>query len=113
MKYKILFKVYLIWFFRRILPLMVLQVLVLILALKIFAGQVFVAKVFENAAVTARAGYWDFFKYLVSAFFQTRPLIQVVILIMLGFGALILRDIGRALITYAGLKVPGGRNLGE
>jgi len=99
---KILIKVYIVWFFRRILPLMIAQVVVLGLALKLFAQKVFVGKVLENAALASDANYGEFFQYLLSSFLQTNLLVQVAILLILGIGALILRDIGKALFIYIG-----------
>lgn len=106
-KNKILWRVYIIWFFRRIMPLMLAQVLVISFALKIFGQKVFVVKVLENAALASNSNYWEFLNYLASAFFQTRLLVQIAILLILGVGALILRDIGKILITY--LKTLKGR----
>lgn len=100
-KSKILWRVYLIWFLRRVLPLIALQVLVLVLTLKVFAQRVFVVRVLGNAAVAAAdSSYWEFFRYLLAAFFQTRPIVQIAALIGLGVGALILRDVGRSVFTY-------------
>lgn len=96
----VFFKIYLIWFFRRIVPLMILEIAVLLLALKAFAYKVFVGKVLENAAVSSNANYWDFFGYLAEAFFRANPLIQIVILILLGVGALLIRDLAKIGRTY-------------
>src|SRR3989344_9539780 len=98
-KNRILWKVYVIWFFRRIVPLIIIQVAVIIYLLKIFADKIFVAKVLENAAVASNFSYWEFLKYLISSFFQTRLLVQIAIPIILGVAALLLRDLLRALST--------------
>lgn len=100
MRSKILFKIYFIWFFRRIVPLMVLQAIIFGLALKFFANKVFVANVLVNAGIAANSSYIEFFKYLLGAFFQARLLVQTTILIVLGVGSLILRDVGRAIVAY-------------
>jgi len=97
---KILWKIYIIWFFRRILPLMIIELLIAVLALKIFAAKVFVARVLENAALASHADYWFFLKYLTMAFFKTNIIVQIVILVMFGIGALLLRDFGRLVKTY-------------
>lgn len=111
MKNKILWKVYLIWFFRKIVPLMVFQAIVFGIALKIFANNVFVGQVFANAGVAANSGYIEFFKYLVGAFYKSRLVVQFVSLMILGVGALILRDIGRVVLTYLGtFRERAGRN---
>ena len=111
-KNKLLWKIYLVWFFRRILPLAVLQVAVGVLALKIFAEKVFVAKVFQNAALSGQTDWWEFLGYLGNAYLQTRPAIQIIIPIALGVGALILRDTGRALMVYLRTMKPNSRPTG-
>lgn len=100
LKNKIAWKIYVIWFFRRIIPLILLQIFILALALRIFAKNVFVAMVLKNLGQVAEGGYWQVFKYLIASFLNTRPINQVVILVLLGVFALILRDIGRSLFTY-------------
>lgn len=97
---KVFLKIYLIWFMRRIVPLMVLEIAVLVIALKTFAAKVFVEKVLENAAGSADANYWEFFQYLATAFLKTNILVQGAILILLGVGALLLRDIAKTAKTY-------------
>lgn len=100
LKNKIAWKIYVIWFFRRILPLILLQLFILALALRIFAKNVFVAMVIKNLGQVAEAGYWQVFKYMAASFLNTRPINQIVILVLLGIFALILRDIGRSLLAY-------------
>lgn len=102
MKNKILWKVYIIWFFRKILPLMVLQALIVGIGFKIFADKVFISQVLANAGVAANSGYFEFFKYLIEAFYKIRIIMQLAALFILGIGALILRDIVRAIMVYAG-----------
>ena len=100
LKNRLLWKIYLIWFFRRIVPLILLQLAIFSIALKTFADNVFISRVFKNAALAADSGYWTFFKYLFFSFFNTGPLTQLVILVGLGVTALIIRDISRSLFTY-------------
>src|SRR3990167_2450743 len=99
-KTKILWRVYVIWFFRRVLPLVLAQIFVISLALKIFAKKVFLEKVLENAAVAADSNYWEFLEYLAYAFFSAHILIQIIIVLILALGTLLLRDAGRAVKTY-------------
>lgn len=105
LKNRILWKIYIAWFFRRIVPLVLLQIAVLAFALKIFAKNVFVRAVLENAVQAADSGYWEFFKYLVMSFLGTRLLIQIIILLGLGLGALIIRDLARSLFTYKAMRL--------
>lgn len=99
-KNRILWRVYAIWFLRRIVPLVAVQIVIFTIALKIFARNVFVSKVLQNSAQVADAGYWAVFKYLVSSFLNTHPITQIVILLALGVAALFLRDIARSLFAY-------------
>ena len=99
-KTKILWRVYVIWFFRRVLPLVLAQIFVISLALKIFAKKVFLEKVLENAAVAADSNYWEFLEYLAYAFFSAHILIQIIIVLILALGTLLLRDAGRVIRTY-------------
>src|SRR3989344_6344866 len=97
---KILFKIYGIWFLRRIVPLMLAQIVFLVVVLKLLAGKIFLSKILENAALASGSSYWEFFKYLSQAFFQTHFAIQIFILIVLGVGALLLRDLFRIAANY-------------
>lgn len=99
-KNKILWRVYVLWFLRRIVPLIVLQIAVFILVFRIFAKNVFVSKVFRNAAYAADFGYWSLLKYSFAAFLNAHLITQVSILLILGVAALLLRDLIRVLITY-------------
>ena len=100
LKNRLFWKIYVIWFLRRILPLIILQISLLALALEIFAKNVFVIKVLRNAAIGSSFNYWQALKFLGNAFGGTKPVTQVIILLILGFSALILRDILRSLFTY-------------
>jgi len=97
---KILFKVYAIWFLRRIVPLMAIQIIFLVVALKLLASKVFFSKVIENAAIASGSNYWEFFKYLIEAFSQTGAVVQFSALLALGIGALVLRDLAKIVRNY-------------
>jgi len=99
-KNRILWRVYAVWFFRRIVPLILLQVLLFALAAQIFAKNVFVSRVLKNVSTVAENGYVPVLQYLVASFLGTRPVTQVVILLILGLMALLLRDFGRSLVAY-------------
>ena len=99
-KNRVLWKVYAIWFMRRIVPLIAVQIVFLLIALRVFANKVFVGKVLENATGAADSNLWEFIKYIFTAFFGTHTLVQIAILLGLGISSLILRDFGRALIAY-------------
>lgn len=107
LKNRILWKVYFMWFLRRIVPLIVLQVAVFALAFRIFANNVFVSRVFTNAALVSEKGYWELLKYMLSAFINTHPLTQIVILIILGIISLLIRDLVRMAVTYKSMWIRG------
>jgi len=103
LKNRILWKVYVLWFVRRIVPLMLLQVAVIVVSLKLFGDNVFVSKVLQNIGVVSGDGYWQVFKYLVAVFAKTRLVVQAAIVLALGVMALLLRDVLRSIFTYRSL----------
>lgn len=100
LKNRILWRIYLLWFLRRIMPLIVLQVAVFALVVRIFARSVYISMVFQNSAVVAASSYWAVLKYLFVSFLNTRPLIQAAILVILGVLSLLFRDLAKALFAY-------------
>ncbi len=113
LKDRILLRVYLSWFVRRIIPIMIFQVVVLALALELFAQNVFVAHVFSNVALVAGQGYWAVLLYLLASFLHTRPLVQFAILVLLGVIALLIRDLFRAVIAYHDMWVRRGADIDD
>ena len=113
LKDRILLRVYLSWFVRRIVPIMVFQVVVLALALLIFSQNVFVAHVFSNVALVAAQGYGAVLVYLLASFMHTRPLVQVAILVLLGVIALLIRDAFRAVMTYYAMWIRSSSEKGS
>ena len=105
LKNRILWRVYLVWFFRRILPLIAVQIVILTAALKIFSGNVFVIKVLKNGYLVANTGYWSFFKFLFYSFLGTRPLTQIVVVLGLAVTSLIIRDMIRSLFAYKAMHL--------
>src|SRR3989344_6838928 len=99
-KNRILWRVYFIWFLRRMLPIVLIQIAVLVVLVKIFASNVFVSKVLENVVAASGFGYAEVFKFLLTAFVNAHIVVQAVIIIGLGVSALVIRDIVRALLTY-------------
>lgn len=104
-KKRILARVYISWFIKRVIPLIIIQVLALAMALKLFAKNVFISRVLQNASVAADSGYLVFSKYLLISFLNTRPIIQTCILVGLGIGALLIRDFIRSLMTYRAMWI--------
>ena len=104
-KNRILWKIYVVWFFRRVAPLILVQVAILALVLKIFAKNVFVSKVLQNSGLAADGGYWTVLKFLALAFARSHLVVQVAILIIFSIGALLLRDIVRSILAYKSMWV--------
>ncbi len=100
MSNKLLWKIYTIWFLRRIVPLMLVEIVFAVVVLKLLASTVFFGKVMENAALASNSSYWEFFKYILNTFFQTHVAVQLFILLILGVGALLLRDLKRVIFNY-------------
>jgi hypothetical protein len=99
-KNKILWQVYVAWFLRRILPIVVAQLLLIALAVRIFARNVFVSRVLQNVSLVAESGYWAVLKYLMLSFWATKPLTQLAILLIVAVVALLIRDIGKSFLAY-------------
>jgi len=99
-KNKIVWKVYLVWLFKRIIPLFILEIAFLILVLFFLGKLVFVQKVFENAFLISAQNPLTVAVYMFGAFWQTSILKKVIVLAFLGLGVLFMRDIGRILNSY-------------
>src|SRR3989338_1822137 len=95
MNSRILLRVYIVWFIRRILPLMALEVVGAAVFLKVFANAVFVERTFQNARL-GETNLWGIMRYLLAAYLNTEFVIQLAILLVMGLLALVVRDLGRA-----------------
>src|SRR3989344_9475853 len=100
LKSKILWKVYTAWFLKRILPLVVLEVLVIVGALYALAQFVFVEQVVSNAFLNSASNPWRLVVFLSYAFLSTHWFTKIDIVLFLGLGALLLRDFGRTVASY-------------
>ncbi|MDP3729326.1 MAG: hypothetical protein Q8R26_01030 [bacterium] len=108
LKNRVLWKIYFVWFVRRIIPLIIIQVGVVVVAIKLFGQKVFVSRIMAQSVVrVSEVGYWDVFTYLVGAFFKTHAVVQIIIILILGVGALIIRDIVKSILTYRSMHMRG------
>lgn len=80
---------------------MAIEVLFFIVVLKVLASKIFFGKIIENAAIASDSNFWEFSQYLLNAFFQTHFIVQILAVLILGIGALALRDLGKAVINYS------------
>ncbi|MBU4348278.1 hypothetical protein KJ671_02130 [Patescibacteria group bacterium] len=99
-KNKIAWKVYIVWLFRRIIPLLVLEIILLVLGFYFLGKFVFVQKVFENAFLSSAQNPIIVFLYMFNAFASTTFLKKIIVLILLSLGILCMKDVGRALVSY-------------
>lgn len=99
-KNKIVWKIYFVWLFKRIIPLFILELVLLILIFYFLGKLVFVQKVFENALLASMQNPILLASYMLRAFLGTSLVKQVVIVGILGMGVLFMRDIGRAIASY-------------
>jgi len=97
-------RVYGIWFLRRVVPVMAAEVLVLVLMVNLFANQVFVEEVLANTLSASVGNPTLAVGYLASAFATTGSDTQGVIVLLFLAGIFMLRDLKRAVVSYAVMK---------
>ncbi len=99
-KNKIVWKIYFIWLFKRIIPLFVLELVFLILVFYFLGKLVFVQQVFTNAFLASAQNPIEVAVYMFRAFLDTNFIKKAVVLALLALGILLMRDIGRVLSSY-------------
>jgi len=80
--------------------LLILEVLVLVTAVYFLAKFIFVEQVISNTLAAAASNPLWMVSYLFSAFLGTGLVNKIIIVALLSIGVLLLRDIGRALMSY-------------
>lgn len=103
-KKRIILKIYVFWFLKRIVPLIIIQIAFIALAIKIFTQGVFVSEVFKNISIVAAKSYWGILCYLAVAFWNTEFIVELAILAGLGLTSLVIRDIFRSILSYLVIK---------
>jgi hypothetical protein len=96
----IMLRVYGIWFLRRVLPVVIFELLFIALAINLFAESVFVAHVIENAAGVIKGNPVELFSFLWSAFWNARLEVKLEVATALLMGVLFLWSIKRAIVSY-------------
>jgi len=99
-KNKIVWKIYFVWLFKRIIPLFILELVLLTFVLYFLGKLVFVQKVFENALLASMQNPILLASYMFRAFGSTSLIKQIIIVVILGMGILFMRDMGRAIASY-------------
>ncbi len=105
----IMLRIYGIWLLRRLGPVLLFEVLFLILATHLFAGSVFIARVFQNAGGAASGGIFSFLSFAAAAVINARFEVQIEILIAVVFGVLFLWSVKRAIVSYEMIRRGGDR----
>ncbi len=96
----IMTRVYGIWFLRRVLPVVIFEILFIALAINLFAESVFIARVLENAAGVVKGSPVELFSFLWSAFWNSRLEVKLEVATAALMGALFLWSIKRAIVSY-------------
>lgn len=97
---KIMMRVYMIWLFRRVSPVVIFLVLFSILVLHLFAQSVFIVDVFQNAAIAYEQGGWGLIWYAFLALVNAKLAVKVEIIAMLIIGFFALKYARKALVAY-------------
>lgn len=104
LKKRIMKRVFRFWLLRSVVPILIGELIVIALAVYLFANLIFVGQVIDNALNAALGNPWKLVVYLWNAFLGTRLEVQVIIIALLAAAALTLRDLNRGLISYILMK---------
>lgn len=99
-KNKVAWKIYFVWLIKRIIPLFIFEIVFLVLVFYFLGKLVFVQSVFENAFLSSMQNPIFVASYMFKAFLGTSLIKKIIILGLLGFGVLFMRDMGRAMASY-------------
>lgn len=99
-----MFKIYRVWFVRRVLPVVVFEVFSVMLGAHLFSRSVYVVRVLEGAAAATTESPFRLFNYLWYALLHSRVEVKVEIAIALVFAGLFLWSIKRAIVSYEVLR---------
>ncbi len=101
---KLMFKIYRVWFMRRVLPVVVFEVFSVILGAHLFSRSVYVVRVLQNTAAAVGGGKRHLISFLWSAFLSTRFEVKMEMAIAAVFAGLFLWSIKRAIVSYEVLR---------
>ncbi len=103
---KIMLRIYGIWLFRRVVPVIIFQILFVILALHLFASSVFVVRVFQSATGALEGGLWNFIVFAFTVLWNSKFAVKIEILTMLIVGYYTLLYLKKAIVAYERIKRP-------
>ncbi len=95
-----------IWLFRRVLPVIVFQILFVVLALHLFASSVFVLRVFQSATGALEGGIWNFVSFAFMLLWTSKLAVKIEIITMLIVGYYMLLYLKKAIVAYERIKRP-------
>lgn len=93
-------KVYGIWLLKRVVPIVVFEALLLLIAVQLFSDDVFVAAVVESLGNALKVGPWNVFTFFFSTFVNARLIVKTEILTGLLMIVLLIWGVGKAVISY-------------
>ena len=103
-KKKLMFKIYRVWFVRRVMPVVVFEVLSVVLGMHLFSRSVYVVRVLEGAAAATSQSPFRLFGYLWYALIHSRSEVKIEIAIAAVFAGLFIWSIKRAIVSYEILR---------
>ncbi len=95
---EVLNKVYRVWLFRKLLPVLVLEITVLSVILYLIGRTIFIQRVFENALTVFFLSPPGILAFMVNAFTGTSILIKVLSLVFIILTALLLRHLTQGVL---------------
>lgn len=101
---KIMLRVYCIWFFRRVTPVFVFQILFLVLAVHLFAQSVFVARVAATTVAAFDGGFFYTIIFMAKLLWHAKLAVKVEIVAMLILGYYMLKYLKKAIVAYELMK---------
>ncbi len=99
-KNKIMRRVYAIWFARTVAPLVAVEAVVFVVALNVFASNVFVERAVGNALLHSLGDPIDLAAYFMVAFAKTQALTKIMLILFAVIGVAFTRDLGRSIASY-------------
>ena len=97
---EVLNKVYRVWLFRRLVPVLAIEIALLAFLLYEIGKRVFVERVIENAMKVFFVNPSGFVSFFISAFFHASRLVELVIIVFLIAGAFLIRHITQGILRF-------------
>ena len=99
-KNSIMIRVYGIWLLKRVLPIVIFEGLLLLIAARLFGDDVFVAAVVESLGNALKVGSWNVVSFVVSTLINSRFVVKMEILTGLLMIVFLIWSVGKAVVSY-------------